>query len=216
MMESALIFATIVQLLGVWRAERKASGESQKLDTADLLNWLKLHNFDEVAKTIEQNSAILDDLRNDTGAINSKLDHIIGILSGGDVNIDISSDMIDFMNWMKPEKTTVSINGSLAQAMVKLIDERFYGLTIYRSIGRKRLVALKSEGQVTLDVDNDDWPMMQSDLEKLANVGIFDSDYEMDNVRYMVTRDLENIVEEKIREHVKVLDSSIDDPLESS
>lgn len=212
MMESALVFATIVQLIGVWRAEREATGKSKKLDTEDLLAWMKRHNFDELAQTIEQNNVLLDDLRNDTGAINSKLDHIIEILSGGDVNIDISPEMVEFMNWMKPETKNVSINGSLAKAMVKLIDEKFHGLFMRGSLGRMQLVAFKSGENTTLEVDDDDWPMMKSDLEELSYAGIFDLDYEMDNERYMVTRDLEKIVEEKVRGHV--IKTEDDDPKE--
>lgn len=126
MMDSALIFATIVQLLGVWRAERQIVGKDDSLDTEELLSWMRIHRFDELADAIEGNSSFLEELKNESENINSKLDQVLLILTGGDINIDISPEMVEFMNWITPKETTVSvsINGSLIKAMVYCVDEK--------------------------------------------------------------------------------------------
>ena len=209
MLDSALVFATIVQLLGVWRAERQAVGNDNKLDSEDLLVWMRHHKFDELANAIESNSAFLDDLKNESGEINSKLDQILQILSGGDINIDISPEMIEFMNWIKPEERTVSlsINGSLVEAMVRCIDEKLEGLTILGGLSRKQLLGLKIGNHIPMEVDDDDWPMMKDDFEKLWDAGVFECDYELENDRYLVTRKLEELVENTLRSHVEKSES---------
>ena len=205
MLDSALVFATIVQLLGVWRAERQIVGSENGIDTEDLLDWMRLHKFDELAAAIESNSSFLDDLRNESGEINSKLDQILQILSGGDINIDISPEMVEFMNWIKPEEKTVtlSINGSLVKAMVRCIDEKLEGLTILGGLGRRQLIGLKMGNHIPLEVDDEDWPMMKNDLEKLWEGDVFECDYELENDRFMVTRKLEELVENTLRVHVE-------------
>jgi len=205
MLDSALVFATIVQLLGVWRAERQIVGNEGKLDNEDLLAWMRGHKFDEIADLLENNGAFLDDLKNESGEINSKLDQVLKILSGGDINIDISPEMIEFMNWITPEEKTVSvsINGSLVDAMVRCIDEKLEGLTVLGGLGRRQLIGLKGRDYIQMEVDEDDWPMMISDLEKLGETGTFECDYELDNDRYLVTRKLEELVEEQARSHVE-------------
>ncbi len=205
MMESALAFATIVQLLGVWRAERQATGSSDALDTENLLAWMRHHKFDGLADAIENNSAIIEDLRNESGEINSKLDQILEILSGGDINIDISPEMIEFMNWIKPEEraVSVSINGSLVKAMIRCIDDKLEGMTIMGGLGARRLIGLKIGNHIPMEVENDDWPMMKDDLEKLCDGEVFECDYELENDRYMVTRKLEEIVEDNLRSQLE-------------
>ena len=204
MLDSALVFATIVQLLGVWRAERQVVGADDKLDSEDLLIWMRHHKFDDLADAIENNNSLLEDMSNESGEINSKLDQILQILSGGDINIDISPEMIEFINWIKPEEKTVSlsINGSLVESMVRCIDEKLEGLTILGGLGARQLVGLKVGNYIPMKVDDDDWPMMKDDLEKLWHAGVFECDYELENDRYLVTRKLEEIVESTLRSHV--------------
>lgn len=209
MINSALVFATIVQLLGVWRAERQIIGDNKKLDSEDLLIWMRHHKFDDLADAIESNNAFLEDLKNESGEINSKLDQILQILSGGDINIDISPEMVEFMNWIKPEEKTVSlsINGSLVKAMVRCIDEKLEGLTVLGGLGRRRLMGLRIGNHIPMEVDDDDWPMMKDDLEKLWKAGVFECDYELENDRYLVTRKLEKIVESTLRSHIEESES---------
>lgn len=205
MLDSALVFATVVQLLGVWRAERQIVGGADKFDAEDLLSWMRQHKFNDFADAIESNAILLEDLKNESGEINSKLDQILEILSGGDINIDISPEMIEFMNWIKPEEKTVSvsINGSLVDAMVRCIDDKLEGLTVLGGLGRRQLIGLKGGNYIPIDVEEDDWPMMIDDLEKLGETGIFTCDYELDNDRYLVTRKLEELVEEQARSHIE-------------
>lgn len=210
MMESALIFATVVQLFGVWRAERQIVGKDDNLDADELLSWMRNHRFDELADAIEGNSSFLEDLKNESENINSKLDQILQILSGGDVNIDISPEMIEFMNWIKPEKKTysVSINGSLAKAMVRCIDDKLEGLTILGSFRRRQLMGVKMGKYISMEVEDDDWPMMKDDLESLWEADVFECNYESDNDVFLVKRKLEELVEETIRNHVEKPDKS--------
>lgn len=213
MLESALAFAAIVQLLGVWRAEKQISGSNDRLDAEDLLAWMRNHKFDELADMIESNSSIIEDLRNESGEINSKLDQILEILSGGDVNIDISPEMIEFMNWITPQERTFSltINGSLVKAMVRCIDEHLEGLTILGGLGRRRLMGLKVGGHIPMEVDDDDWAMMKDDLEKLCEPGVFECNYELENDRYIVTRKLEEVVNDTLRSHIEKSEGESDE-----
>lgn len=210
MMESSLIFATIVQLLGVWRAERQIVGKDDSLDTVELLSWMRSHRFDELADAIEENSSFLEDLKNESENINSKLDQVLQILSGGDINIDISPEMIEFMDWIKPKEKTisVSINGSLVKAMVRCNDEKLEGLTILGGLGRRQLMGIKVEKYIPMEVEDDDWPMMKDDLETLWEADVFECDYELDNDRYLVKRKLEELVENTLRAHVEQSESS--------
>ncbi|QFU23034.1 hypothetical protein FM038_013315 [Shewanella eurypsychrophilus] len=205
MMDSALIFATIVQLFGVWRAERQIVGEDDNLDINELLSWMRTHRFDDLADAIESNSSLLEDLKNESENINSKLDQVLQILSGGDINIDISPEMIEFMNWIKPEETTVSvaINGSLVNAMVRCVDEKLEGLTILGNLGRRQLMGIKLGDYIPMEVEDDDWAMMKDDLETLWNADVFECDYELEYDRYLVKRKLEELVERTLREHVE-------------
>lgn len=205
MMESAMALATVVQLLGVWRAERRISGDSNGFDSEDLLTWMRHHRFDEIADLIESNREIIEDLRNESGEINSKLDQILEILSGGNVNIDISPEMVEFMNWVKPKTKTVhlQINGSLVAAMVRCIDDKLEGLTILGGLGSRQLFGLKLGSHVPMEVDGDDWPMMKDDLERLSEAGVFECDYDLENDRYIVTRRLEELVESTLRSHLE-------------
>ena len=103
---------------------------------------------------------------------------------------------------IKPEKRMVllSINESLAKAMVRCIDEKLEGLTmLVGRLGRKRLMGLKIGSHIPMEVDADDWPMMKDDLEKLLDAGIFECNYELKNDRYLATMKLEEIVESKLR-----------------
>ena len=204
-MDSALVFATIVQLFGVWRAERQIVGDDDSLDTEELLSWMRAHRFDKLADAIEGNSSLLEDLKSESENINSKLDQVLQILSGGDINIDISPETIEFMNWMKPEEKTVSvsINGSLINAMVRCVDEKLEGLSILGGLGQRQLMGLKIGDYIPMEVEDDDWPMMKDDLEALWNADIFECDYELDNDRYLVKRKLEELVENNLRAHVE-------------
>tara|TARA_R110001592_G_scaffold358653_1_gene663856 strand:+ start:3126 stop:3758 length:633 start_codon:yes stop_codon:yes gene_type:complete len=204
-MDSALIFATIVQLFGVWRAERQIVGEDDSLDTDELLAWMRDHRFDELADAIECNGTFLEDLKNESENINSKLDQVLQILSGGDINIDISPEMIEFMDWIKPKETTMSvaINGSLIDAMVRCVDDKLEGLTILGGLGRRKLIGIKIGNYIPMEVEDDDWPMMKDDLEKLSEADVFECDYELNNDRYLVTRKLEELVENTIRDHAE-------------
>ena len=210
MMESALIFATIVQLLGVWRAERQIVGKDDSLDTVELLSWMRSHRFDELADAIEGNSSFLEDLKNESENINSKLDQVLQMLSGGDINIDISPEMIEFMDWIKPKERTisVSINGSLVKAMVRCIDEKLEGLTILGGLGLRQLMGIKVGKYIPMEVEDEDWPMMKDDLETLWEADVFECDYELDNDRYLVKRKLEELVENTLRAHVEQSESS--------
>ncbi len=209
-MDSALIFATIVQLFGVWRAERQIVGEDDSLDTKELLSWMRTHRFDELADAIEGNSSLLEDLKSESENINSKLDQVLEILSGGDINLDISPETIEFMNWMKPEEKTVSvaINGSLINAMVRCVDEKLEGLSIIGGLGRRQLMGLKLGDYIPMEVEDDDWAMMKDDLETLWNGDIFECDYELDYDRYLVKRKLEELVESTLRPHVEQCENS--------
>lgn len=211
MMESALIFATIVQLFGVWRAERQIVGKDDSLDTEELLSWMRSHRFDELADAIEGNSSFLEDLKNESENINSKLDQVLHILSGGDINIDISPEMIEFMDWIKPKerKISVSINGSLVNAMVRCVDEKLEGLTIIGGLGHRQLMGIKVGNYIPMEVEDDDWPMMKDDLEKLWDADVFECDYELDNDRYLVKRKLEELVENTLRNHVEQSENSV-------
>jgi hypothetical protein len=106
------------------------------------------------------------------------------------------------MNMIKLEKRMVllSINESLAKAMVRCIDEKLEGLTmLVGRLGRKRLMGLKNGSRIPMKVYSDDWPMMKDDLEKLWDAGIFECNYELKNDRYLATMKLEEIVESKLR-----------------
>jgi len=109
------------------------------------------------------------------------------------------------MSLNKPEKRVVllSINESLVKAMVRCIDEKLEGLTmLVGRFGRRRLMGLKSESHIPMKVNANDWPMMKKDLEKLLDAGVFECDYKLENDRYMVTRQLEEIVESKLRPYI--------------
>ena len=132
------------------------------------------------------------------------------MLSGGDINIDISPEVIEFMNLNKPEKRMVllSINESLVKAMVRCIDEKLEGLTILVGrLGRKRLMGLKIGSHIPMKVDANDWPRMKDDLEKLLDAGVFECDYKLENDRYLATRQLEEIVESKLRCYIEETES---------
>jgi hypothetical protein len=113
--------------------------------------------------------------------------------------------MIEFINWIKPEEKTVSvsINGSLVKAMVRCIDENLEGLTMLGGLGRRQLKGLKVGNHIVMEVDDDDWSMMKDDLEKLWEADVFECDYELENDRYLVTRKLEEIVEDTLRSHAE-------------
>jgi len=210
MMDSALIFATIVQLLGVWRAERQIVGKDDSLDAEELLSWMRSHRFDELADAIEGNSSFLEELKNESENINSKLDQVLQILSGGDINIDISPEMIEFIDWIKPKERTisVSINGSLVKAMVRCVDEKLEGLTILGGLGRRQLMGIKVGNYIPMEVEDDDWPMMKDDLETMWDADVFECDYELDNDRYLVKRKLQELVENTLRNHVEQSENS--------
>jgi hypothetical protein len=109
------------------------------------------------------------------------------------------------MNLNKPEKRLVllSINKSLVKAMVRCIDEKLEGLTmLVGRFGRRRLMGLKSGSHIPMKVNADDWPMMKKDLKKLLDVGVFEYGYKLENDRYLVTRQLEEIVESKLRPNI--------------
>jgi hypothetical protein len=175
-----------------------------------LLSWMRGHRFDELADAIEGNSSFLEDLKNESENINSKLDQILQILSGGDINIDISPEMIEFMDWIKPKKRTisVSINGSLVNAMVRCVDEKLEGLTILGGLGHRQLMGMKAGNYIPMEVEDDDWPMMKDDLETLWDADVFECDYELDNDRYLVKRKLEELVENTLRSHVQQSEKS--------
>jgi len=171
---------------------------------------MRSHRFDELADAIEGNSSFLEDLKNESENINSKLDQVLQILSGGDINIDISPEMIEFMDWIKPKERTisVSINGSLVKAMVGCIDEKLEGLTILGGVSRRQLMGIKVGKYIPMEVEDDDWPMMKNDLETLWEADVFECDYELDNDRYLVKRKLEELVENTLRPHVEQSESS--------
>jgi hypothetical protein len=132
------------------------------------------------------------------------------MLSGGNINTDISPEVTEFMSLNKPERRVVllSINESLVKAMVHCIDEKLEGLTMLAGrFGRRRLMGLKNGSHIPMKVNADDWPMMKKDLEKLLDVGIFECDYKLENGRYLVTRQLEEVVESRLRCYIEEAES---------
>ena len=114
------------------------------------------------------------------------------------------------MSLIKPEKRTVllSINESLVKAMVRCIDEKIEGLTmLVGRFGRRRLMGLKNGSHIPMKVDADDWPMMKNDLKKLLDVGVVEYDYKLGNDRYLVTRQLEEIVKSKLKPYIEETES---------
>jgi hypothetical protein len=109
------------------------------------------------------------------------------------------------MSLNKPEERLIllSINKSLVIALVRCIDEKLEGLTmLVGKFGRRRLVGFKSGSHISMKVNAGDWPMMKKDLKKLLDVGVFQCDYKLGNDRYLVTRQLEEIVESKLRPYI--------------
>ncbi len=48
---------------------------------------------------------------------------------------------------------------------------------------------------------------MKDDLEKLLDASVFECDYKLENDRYLVTRQLEEIVESKLRYYIEEAES---------
>ena len=131
------------------------------------------------------------------------------MLSGG-INIDISPEVIGFMDLIKPEKRMIllSINESLVKAMVRCIDEKLEGLTMpVGRFGKRRLMGFNNGSHIPMKVKFCDWRMMKDDLKKLLDVSVFESDYKLGNERYLATRQLEEIVESKLRPYIEKTES---------
>ena len=122
-----------------------------------------------------------------------------------DLNIDFSPEVIEFMSLIKQEKKAflLSINESLVEAMVRCIDENLEGLTIQVGIfGRRQLMGFKNGSYIPMKVKFFDKRRIKNDLEKLLDVGIFECNYKLGNERYLVTRQLEEIVEKRLRPYI--------------
>lgn len=202
MLESAITFATIVQLVGAWRSERAMTKQEDMLDTEDLLAWLRQHKFDQMAFILEENGSVLTDIRDQAGTINTKLDQILSMLAGDEIKLKISPETADFLKMLKPEQVKFRINGSLAKAMLYVVDGQYHELVLETDYGSISLTACRPGKSENLTIDDDDVRMMKSDMENLAYNGIFDADWASDPVRYRVTRKLEEIVNEQIRPRI--------------
>jgi len=96
----------------------------------------------------------------------------------------------------------------LVKAMVRCIDEKLEGLTILVGrFGRRRLMGLKSGSHIPMKVKARDWPMMKKHFKELLDVGVFECDYKLENDRYLVTRQLGEIVESKLRPFIEETES---------
>ena len=92
--------------------------------------------------------------------------------------------------------------------MVRCIDENLEGLTMQVGrFGRRQLMGFKNGSHIPMKVDAGDWPMMEVDLKKLLDAGVFECDYELENDRYLVTSKLKKIVENKLRPYIEETES---------
>jgi len=68
-------------------------------------------------------------------------------------------------------------------------------------------MGLKIGSHIPMKVDANDWPMMKNDLKKLLDVGVFECDYKLESDRYLATRQLEEVVESKLRCYIDETES---------
>ena len=102
----------------------------------------------------------------------------------------------------------LSINESLVKAMVRCIDENLEGITMQVGrFGRRQLMGFKNGSHIPMKVKFFDQRMMKNDLKKLLNVNVFESDYKLGNERYLVTRQLEEIVKRRLRPYIEETES---------
>lgn len=156
----AMIPATLVGLLHTWKSERETRKDAT---ITEWLEWLRRHNFEQLAKLIQQNAdlnrAVSEVLRSNHDEVMAALGRIEQVVSEL-VSHDSQLRPIGALLQKLPEQAL-----AILQQMEKIKCSR---LLIYRNRGGIALMPLDGNGRIDIDFDR----FLEADLDTLETLGL--------------------------------------------
>ncbi|MDQ3458825.1 MAG: hypothetical protein M3498_05950 [Deinococcota bacterium] len=176
----ATAFATVVSLIGQFRAER---GDSRQADFNEFMAWLVKTNHEEVKELLESNAQTTDGIKDLLGeqheALMGKLEVLDNTLAS------YASGIPGFSNLTRGLKAEAVLSHQALSILKQLELSGASKLIEIRTFDGTLLIYLDTSGEVEID----DPRFLEDDLRTLVEVGLLRHEYNSEgNNLYIFTR----------------------------